>query len=94
LDLFSDSTAFGQHLHDLFFPPFFAPLKDPLQCQGLQIILVSGLIKSVCSIDFWVICLCAALQANVNPKPHGMALHCITLIGMRMMKWGQGTIQQ
>ncbi len=77
LDLFSDSTTFGQHFHDLFFPTFFAPLKDPLQCQGLQIILVSGLIKSVCSIDFWVMCLCAALQASVIPKPDGMALHYI-----------------
>lgn len=77
LDLFSDSTAFGQHFHDLFFPTFFAPLKDPLQCQGLQIILVSGLIKSVCSIDFWLMCPCAALQANVIPKPDGMALHYI-----------------
>jgi len=54
------------------------------------------LIKSFCSIDFWVMCLCAALQANVIPKPDGMALHCIAL---HYIDWdeddevGTGTVQ-
>jgi hypothetical protein len=42
---------------------------------------------------FWVLCLCAALQANAIPKHDGMALHYIDEVGTRDRTIVAGVLQ-